>query len=870
MPGNWSSNYSASLTAKTVHLSSQDPASVLSQTPCVRLSTSSQSGAGSTNLAAATLVSSQVPVTRHSDTYSDKLPLSSRETASSNTATLSNSTNLATASQLSSHVPVTRHPDTYTDKLPLSSHGTASSITSHQVSTVQLWNNPHQPLKLVKAAINHSPVPRPSKPPNYGTKLTWSRKLATPIESVLPFDDCEDLGDHPAPVKPILKPGKLRDMYFTLPDGKVFSDKVLPSPDVELVEHESYNAMYFLNLHRVSSAPGERGQYKWPEYTPNYIGVRVPLVHTSFNLDRWRYHLTGYHSPELIQFLEFGFPMGLDKLPNLSPALSNHGSAYQFFPWLDSFFASGLLKGGVTGPFGTSPFSSPMVSPLMTAAKKPAARRAVYDATYGNYSLNKATPCETYLGTKTVYTYPKVDDFRDIILRCGAGCFLWKRDLSRYYLQLPLDPTEYRFTGTIWRGFFFFFTSLMFGLRNSGLQGQKVTDAVTWVHRNLGLEYCPPSNIQSSSEDSHTRHAADQPSNTPLPVQQLPVTRNSAIAPIPQPLKQTCYNSINYSDDLGGGESTHHKAESSFTAMGELFRDLGLAESLDKACAPSTSMVYLGVKFNTVDMTMSVPPEKVQEVRADLEVWCRKTTAVRKDLQSLLGKLFWISRVVKHSRAFMSRLLQLLRDMKGLPDSRRVPLSEDSRKDILWWHTYLRTFNGVCAMYNDYDNLQSYEQLLSSPYKVCAGDATLHGAGAWYAQQYWSRVFPSFLRPREIAVHVKEFWTVICSCWVWGDEWAGDIVFIFCDNDSVVDTIVNQRPKDQDMCTLLREFLYVVCLKRFSPIARKIDTKTNLLADHISRCYDHESADKLFTLHGKPGMVNIPVEDFRFKLSAPW
>ena len=233
-------------------------------------------------------------------------------------------------------------------------------------------------------------------------------------------------------------------------------------------------------------------------------------------------------------------------------------------------------------------------------------------------------------------------------------------------------------------------------------------------------------------------------------------------------------------------------------------------------------------------------------------------------------KLFWVSRVVKHSRPFMGRLLQQLRDMKGQPDNKKIPLSEDSRKDIKWWSTYIRSFNGVSAMVNDHDTHQTLEQLMSSPYKVCAGDSNLWGAGAWYARQYWSRDFPDFLKAREVAIYIKEFWTVICSCWIWGDDWANDVVYIFCDNDSVVDTIIHQKPRDPAMNTLLREFLYIVCLKQFFPIVRKIDTKSNLLADHISRRYDHESADKLFTSWGKPGMAKVPVENHRFKLSAPW
>ena len=52
--------------------------------------------------------------------------------------------------------------------------------------------------------------------------------------------------------------------------------------------------------------------------------------------------------------------------------------------------------------------------------------------------------------SRTDYCYPKIEDFQRLVLKCGQGCFLFKRDFSRYYLQLPLDPTEYRLTGVVW------------------------------------------------------------------------------------------------------------------------------------------------------------------------------------------------------------------------------------------------------------------------------------------------------------------------------------------------------------------------------------------------------------------------------------
>ena len=193
--------------------------------------------------------------------------------------------------------------------------------------------------------------------------------------------------------------------------------------------------------------------------------------------------------------MEFGFPLGL-VTPDLSPSLRNHGSSYQYFPHIDKFVVNEIKCSGLTGPFGAAPWTDLMLSPLMTAPKKPKSRRPVFDASFGDGSLNNSTPGEHYLGTPTQYTYPKIDDFKKIVLACGPGSFMWKRDLHRFFLQIPLDPTEYRHVGFVWRGLFFFFVCLMFGLRHSGLQGQRITDALSWIHRQQGLD--TPSETQIS------------------------------------------------------------------------------------------------------------------------------------------------------------------------------------------------------------------------------------------------------------------------------------------------------------------------------------------------------------------------------------
>ena len=246
----------------------------------------------------------------------------------------------------------------------------------------------------------------------------------------------------------------------------------------------------------------------------------------------------------------------------------------------------------------------------MTAAKKPSSRRGVFDASFSDFSLNMNTPEKFYIGEDSNFTFPRLDDFSALILSLGRGCFLWKRDLHRFFLQLPLDPYDYDKVGCIWRGELFIFTSEIWGCRHAGLNGQQVTNLVTEIHRNLG--------------------------------------RNSGCVHTSDSLKLLCPNSDSncfsspfnvLNDDLAGTEKEYGRAVQSFNILGDLLDSLGLAESKDKAVAPTQILTYLGVEFDTLALEMRVNSKKLGELNTDLQAWSRRTVATKQELQSILGKL---------------------------------------------------------------------------------------------------------------------------------------------------------------------------------------------------------------------------------------
>ena len=687
-------------------------------------------------------------------------------------------------------------------------------------SSVDVLHKPTVPMKRPTVTVNKNNVV--TNDPSFAKNST----AAHLEEPLLPFNLLQDAAEAGflAPAKPVLRVRGLQDAIVNTPFGP-FIDKSIPAPEVPLTVRPMFTPAYFRCLHNLVAAPGIRADgSRYPANTPNFLGARIRLQHVGMKVEKWRFHLFGYEHVDLVQFIEFGFPLGLSELPDLQSCSHNHGSSYSYYPHVDKFMSEEVVKGGLVGPFQKAPWWNTIVSPIMTAPKKPDSRRVVFDATFGEKSLNNATPSDFYMGQPCIYTYPKIDDFRRMVLRCGKGSWLWKQDLSRFFLQIPMDPLEYIRVGLIWRGLFFFFCSLAFGLRHSGLQGQRITDGLSWIHRRRGLET-----------------TLERP-----------------------------FNCVNYSDDIGGVEETKSRATESFAQLGWLMEDLGLDESVKKAEPPSTAMTYLGVMFDTVRMEMRVPPSKLAEIKSEIQLWVRKSKITRRDLQSLLGKLFWISKVVRFSRVFMGRLLQLLRSMTRISDSTKVALSAESRKDLVWWGKYLDHFNGIQMIVEEDPFLLELDQMLDRPYDVCAGDATPIGCGAWHGKQYWCRPLPRDLQDTEIPIHLKEFWTMIVSARVWGEDWSGRCVTIFCDNDSVVDTINNKKPKDAALLSLLREFLYIVVTMKFIPVVRKISTKDNHLADFISRRHDVTAAETIFIKAGLQNMVPIEVADKSFKLTEPW
>ena len=80
-------------------------------------------------------------------------------------------------------------------------------------------------------------------------------------------------------------------------------------------------------------------------------------------------------------------------------------------------------------------------------------------------------------------------------------------------------------------------------------------------------------------------------------------------------------------------------------------------------------VVCLGILINTIHKTISIPPEKLQEIKNICSEWQYKKSCTKTQLQSLLGSLLYVTKCVRPARFFLNRMLQILRDNTHLDAS---------------------------------------------------------------------------------------------------------------------------------------------------------------------------------------------------------
>ncbi len=76
-----------------------------------------------------------------------------------------------------------------------------------------------------------------------------------------------------------------------------------------------------------------------------------------------------------------------------------------------------------------------------------------------------------------------------------------------------------------------------------------------------------------------------------------------------------------------------------------------------KTEGPATKLVFLGIELDSVSMTISLPREKLERLRAMIQEWeSKKSCSTKRELLSLIGYMQHACRVIRPGRSFLRRM----------------------------------------------------------------------------------------------------------------------------------------------------------------------------------------------------------------------
>ena len=268
----------------------------------------------------------------------------------------------------------------------------------------------------------------------------------------------------------------------------------------------------------------------------------------------------------------------------------------------------------------------------------------ISDLTYPtSHSINAYIPKNYGEGKKYKHTLPSVADVCNDIINDDKFKFLFTKDLLRAYKQFSTDPGCWPLLVSIWEDKYYFERSMPFGCRLSSMYMGQIAGFIVKILANKGIK------------------------------------------------------SYMYLDDLIVENRSLEEGKINLQKVNDLFKELGLQVAEEKTYGPATEVRWLGIDISIEKKQISIPDRKIQEIIRFINKILKKDSATKKQMQSLIGKLFFIARCIQPVKALAS---STLRQMRKTKPPERVKISPEMRRDIAWTKQFMQTWNGTTIMHD--------------------------------------------------------------------------------------------------------------------------------------------------------------------------
>ena len=326
-----------------------------------------------------------------------------------------------------------------------------------------------------------------------------------------------------------------------------------------------------------------------------------------------------------------------------------------------------------------------------------------------------------------------------------------KVDAKSAYCNVPVHPDDRWLMGMMWDGALYVDTALPFGLCSAPKIFTTIADAVEWIVRQEGVKFA--------------------------------------------------IHCLDYSLVVGALDSP--ECAEALDTLRRVFSHLGLPVAIEKLEGPWYCLNFLGFELDSLSMVIRLPQAELTELQQLIQSWVHRRSCTRGELESLVGKLAHASKVVQPGKTFMRRMFELLAGTRQAHHHSRLSVS--FRSDLLWWATFLESWNGVALM-------QSRSQSHQGPSHHVGTDASGHlvvgqcglllptcgcSCGGMGHTRQWDQL-------RNESITLKELLPIVLPCSIWGRHWRGSAVTFHCDNVAAVAVVNSGYSRVPQILHLLR------------------------------------------------------------------
>lgn len=367
----------------------------------------------------------------------------------------------------------------------------------------------------------------------------------------------------------------------------------------------------------------------------------------------------------------------------------------------------------------------------------------------------------------------------EMLAALGRGAYMAKIDIDSAYRCIPVRPEDWPLMALQWQGKLYFDTVMQFGLASATAIFEWYSTAAEFIARKTLLI----ETLTHYVDDFLLMHAS----------------------------KEHCAQKLDQ--------------------LLKLFELLGLPVSAKKTELAAQAMVFLGILFNSITMTISLSEERVKDIEELLEEWRVKTTASRIELQSLIGVLGFASKVVPMSRIFLRRMIDQAKSIPYAAAAKaQYGLNEAFFQDVRWWREFIRAHNGKTIARNFAQRATMHMHT----------DACVTGYGAvtstqWFAGSWTEEEESAARRLKRDSMPWKELHAVTRALATFAPNHAGGRIVVHADCAPVVQAWKKLDSRKTDMAALIRTLIFICATHDIELQIDFIAGVDNVLADHLSR-----------------------------------